>query len=68
MIDDDKTKEQPISELDEMRQQIAELEASEAQHKWAEEKLREGERHKEQKSVRERHMRNNLALTPNFTD
>jgi putative nucleotidyltransferase with HDIG domain len=36
----DKTKEQLIKELVEMRQQIAELEASEAQHKRAEAKLR----------------------------
>ena len=40
MKDKDKTKEQLIKELVEMRQQIAELEASEAQHKRAEAKLR----------------------------
>jgi len=45
MKDKDKTKEQLISELAEMRQRITELQALETQHKQAEEQLRDSERH-----------------------
>ena len=41
MKDEDKTKEQFINELVELRQRIAELEALEAEHRWAEQKTRE---------------------------
>jgi PAS domain S-box-containing protein len=41
MKDKDKTKEQFINELVELRQRIAELEALEAEHRWAEQKTRE---------------------------
>jgi len=44
MKDKDKTKEQLISELAEMRQRITELQALETQHKQAEEQLRDSER------------------------
>ncbi len=43
MKDSDKTKEQLINELEEMRQGITKLEASEAERKQAEEKLREAQ-------------------------
>ncbi len=43
MKDEEKTKEQLISELAEMRQRVAELEALEAEHKRAERALRESE-------------------------
>ncbi|MEN6488686.1 MAG: PAS domain-containing protein, partial [Smithella sp.] len=38
--DKDKTKEQLISELGKMRLQVAELQKSETEHKWTEEKLK----------------------------
>jgi PAS domain S-box-containing protein len=41
MKDENKTKEQLIDEIVELRQRISELEKSEAEHKWAEEKRRE---------------------------
>jgi PAS domain S-box-containing protein len=41
MKDRNKTKEQLIDEIVELRQRISELEKSEAEHKWAEEKKRE---------------------------
>jgi PAS domain S-box-containing protein len=44
MIDEDKTKEQLINELAQMRQRIAELEALETEHKRAEEALRQSEK------------------------
>ncbi|MFC2019100.1 PAS domain S-box protein [Chloroflexota bacterium] len=45
MKDEDKTKEQLVDELVEMRQRIAELEALEAEHKQVEMSLRESEAH-----------------------
>ncbi|MDH5202768.1 MAG: PAS domain S-box protein [Nitrospirota bacterium] len=44
MKDENKTKEQLIDELVELRQRISELEKSEAERKWAEEKQRELEK------------------------
>jgi len=43
MKDEDKTKEQLISELAQLRRQIAELEMSEAKRNQAEEEIRRGE-------------------------
>ncbi len=43
MRDEDKTKEQLINELTEMRRQIAELEALETERRWAEEALKQSE-------------------------
>lgn len=43
MTDEDKTNEQPITELVELRKRIAELEKSETRHKQTEEALREAE-------------------------
>jgi len=43
MKDQDKTKEQLIQELAELRQRVAELEAADTERKWAEEALRESE-------------------------
>jgi hypothetical protein len=44
MEDKDKTREELVTELAEMRQRIAELEASESEHKKVEEALKEGEK------------------------
>jgi PAS domain-containing protein len=43
MKDSDKTKEQPVSKLEDMRQRVAALEKSEAKRKQAEEALRQSE-------------------------
>jgi PAS domain-containing protein len=43
MKDEDKTKEQLVNELVELRQRITQLEKSETSRKWAEEALRESE-------------------------
>ncbi len=43
MKDKDKTKEQLVNELEDMRQRVAELEASEIQRKRAQEALRQSE-------------------------
>ncbi|HEX74932.1 MAG TPA: PAS domain S-box protein [Dehalococcoidia bacterium] len=45
MKDQDKTKDQLINELDEMRQRVAELETMEGERKQVEEKLAESEQH-----------------------
>jgi PAS domain S-box-containing protein len=47
MKDEDKTKEQLISELSEPRQRTVELEASEAQRKWAEQAIRDAQKYAE---------------------
>ncbi|MEE9390804.1 MAG: PAS domain-containing protein [Candidatus Aminicenantaceae bacterium] len=43
MKDKDKTKEQLLDEMAKLRQKNAELEASESEHKWAEQELRESQ-------------------------
>jgi PAS domain S-box-containing protein len=44
-MEEHKTKEQLTNELADMHQRIVELEASEAEHKWVEESMRESEEH-----------------------